>query len=242
MRTHMPISEDGTLERSIKLEVMRLIIDGLFLIHPSGFGSFAVISIWSVSSQSRQLNISTSMSTRGMIALLWSLANVRMKSSFIWILAMSQHVKQYGDCISFQCMRSFQSLSVFRSTFHNSRGSHGMQRLWLIFRMFLKGMQRRILILLDTSKPMQFIQKQKIFYIKTFLLSLCGTQSQESGNKDSRDLPLVACTMPIPVLESASISALFFQQSKELHHLRISVMSMESSIQPSMLPVWHMVY
>jgi hypothetical protein len=37
---------------------------------------------WSAYSQSGALNTSTNMSTRAMIALLWSLAHVKMKSSF----------------------------------------------------------------------------------------------------------------------------------------------------------------
>ena len=79
MRTHMLISGEETLAKSIKSEVRRLITDGLFLNHHTGFGSLGVISIWSVFSQSDASSTSTSMSTRAMIAQLWSLADVKIK-------------------------------------------------------------------------------------------------------------------------------------------------------------------
>ena len=66
MRTHMPISGEETLARSIKSEVRRLITDGLFLFHHTGFGSLGVISTWNVSFQSGASSIYTNMSTRAM--------------------------------------------------------------------------------------------------------------------------------------------------------------------------------
>src|SRR5882757_8342 len=127
MKTPMPISGEEIQGKSLRLEGRRLIIAGSFLIHVFGYGSLAVISIWSVFFQSRQSSTSTSMSTRVMTAPLWSLENVRMRSSFIWIHAMFLHAKEYGDCFSFQCMRSFQMLSVFRFTFPTSKQSLGIQ-------------------------------------------------------------------------------------------------------------------
>ena len=121
MRTHMLISGDETLARSIKSEVRKLITDGLFLIHHTGFESSGVISMWSVFSQSDASSTSTSMSIRAMITQLWSLADVKMKSSFIWIHAMFLDVKQYGDCFIFQCMKTCQMWLVSRSIFLNSR-------------------------------------------------------------------------------------------------------------------------
>src|ERR1700734_47046 len=79
MMIPMPISGDGIQERSISLEIIGLIIDGLLLIQSFGFGSSVVISIWSVFFQSRALSTSTSMSIKAMIVLLWSLGDVRMR-------------------------------------------------------------------------------------------------------------------------------------------------------------------
>ena len=128
MRTLMPTSEDETQEKSTRLEIMRLTIVGWFLIHASGFGFFAVTSTWSVFSLSRQSSTSTSMSTRVMIAQQWSLGPAWMRSSYIWICTMCLHAKEFGDCLGLTCMRSFQTLSVFRSISHDSKQSPGMQR------------------------------------------------------------------------------------------------------------------
>src|ERR1700678_2864390 len=100
MRTHMLISEEETLARNIMLGVMMLITDGPFLIHHTGYGSSDAILIWSVYFQSSALSTSTSMCTRAMIAQLWSLADVKMKSSFILIHVISLHVRQFGDYIN----------------------------------------------------------------------------------------------------------------------------------------------
>src|ERR1700734_3533374 len=108
MRIPMLMSGDGTQERSIRLEIIGLITDGLLLIQSFGSGSFAVILTWSVFFQSRALSTSTNMSIKAMIVLLWSLGDVRMRSSFIWIHVMSLHMRGYGDCFNFQCMRNIQ--------------------------------------------------------------------------------------------------------------------------------------
>ena len=93
---HMPISEDVTLERHMRLEVIKSTIDGLFPIHASGSGGFVVISTWSASSQSRPSSTFTNMSTKVMIAPLWSSDNARTRSSYIWTPVMFPPVKEFG--------------------------------------------------------------------------------------------------------------------------------------------------
>ena len=72
----MLTSGEETLEKSSKLEVKRLITDGLLLIHHIGFGNSGVILTWNVSFQSGASSTYTNMSTRAMTAPLWSLADV----------------------------------------------------------------------------------------------------------------------------------------------------------------------
>src|SRR5271156_1623464 len=103
MRIHMPISGDVIQERSTRLEIIGLIIDGLFHFQSFGSGNSAVILIWSVFFQSRDSSTYTNMSIKAMIILLWSLEDVWMRSNFIWIHVMSLHMRQYGDCLHSQC-------------------------------------------------------------------------------------------------------------------------------------------
>jgi hypothetical protein len=77
-----------------------LIIAGLFLIVLGLPGGTTAISMLSVSSQSRLLNISTSTSIKAMIALQWNLAKLRMKSSFIWMHADGSRDGQMGENLS----------------------------------------------------------------------------------------------------------------------------------------------
>src|SRR5271155_5590929 len=116
----MPILGDGTLERSIRLEVVRSIIDGWSPIHAICAGHTVVISTWSLSSQSGPSNTFTNMSTKVTIVLLWSLGGVRMKSSFIWTPATCLPVKEFGDYCASQCTRNIPTLSDFRFTFQTN--------------------------------------------------------------------------------------------------------------------------
>ena len=219
----MPTSGDETQERSIRLEIIRLIIVGWFLIHTFGFGFFAVTSAWHVFSLSRQSSISTSMSTRVMIAQQWSLGLAWIKSSSIWIHTMCLHVKEFGDCLGLTCMRSFQTLSIFRSTSHNIKQSPGFAE---IAGNWWNNRERGIPSLLHTSKPMQIhlFHMHETSSIKTSLPNLYGWTSNTDGKQELRGLLLVTCYMSMQIQESTSMFMYFSQQSKVLRHLRISVL------------------
>src|SRR5271169_2041658 len=242
----MPISEDGTQEKSTRLEVMRWTIDGWLLIHLTSSGNTAVISTWSASSQSRLSSTSTNMCTKVMIALLWSLEGVRMKSSFIWTPAMCLPVKPFGDCCALKCMRNPLTSSDFKFIFQTNSWSCGTRTV-PTFRQLLKTKGARIPLLQLTLKPMPIpiltFQQHIIFFARTFLQNLYGNLRKESGVKGrQRKLHLVECTMPIQALGNDFISIHCFVLSKVLHHLKIYDMLMELFFQPFMLPVWHEAY
>src|ERR1700734_3036934 len=134
MKIHMPISGDVIQGRSTRLEIIGLIIDGLFLFQSFGSGNSAVISIWSACFQLKDSSTYTNMPIKAMIVLLWSLGDVWMRSSFIWIHVMSLHMRQYGDCLHSQCMRNFQISIDFMFIQKTSKGLYlGKQILFQLF-------------------------------------------------------------------------------------------------------------
>src|ERR1700678_1816469 len=197
MRTHMPTSGDATPERRSRLESMRLITEMSFPFHAFGFQSFAVISTWSASSQSRQSSTSTSMSIRVTITQQWSLAHAMMKSSFIWIHTTSLPVKAYGDCSSLACMRSFLTSLDFMSIFQTSRQSLGMQQTLKLFNKWLNTKEPRTQPLLPISKPMPGILKHANYCTKTFHPNLSGIKQLSSGLQDRGVSLSDICTMLI---------------------------------------------
>src|SRR5271155_4250041 len=239
----MPISGDATPERRSRSESMRSITKMSFLFHAFGFGSFAVISTWSASSQSEQSSTSTSMSIRVTIAQQWSLAHATTKSSFIWILATSLPVKAYGDCSSLACMRSSLTSLDFMSIFQTSRQSLGMQQTLKIFNKSLNTKEPRTQPSLAISKPMPDILKHANCCIKTSHLNSSGIKKLSSGLQDRGVSLLDACTMLIQVQESASTSVLSSLLLKVLHLLRIFVVSMVGTLFPLFMQhVWQEAY
>jgi hypothetical protein len=100
LKTLIVASRDPTMVGLPWWAPKRLTIGGLFLIHLGFFGDIAATSTWSASVQSRLSSTYTSMCTKAMIALLWSLASLRMRSSSILMHAMSLHVKGFGASLS----------------------------------------------------------------------------------------------------------------------------------------------
>src|SRR5271169_1544837 len=242
----MPISEDGTQEKSTRLEVMRWTIDGWLLIHLTSSGNTAVISTWSASSQSRLSSTSTNMCTKVMIALLWSLEGVRMKSSFIWTPAMCLPVKPFGDCCALKCMRNPLTSSDFKFIFQTNSWSCGTRTV-PTFRQLLKTKGARIPLLQDTSKPIPIpiptFQQHVTFFTRTFHPNLYGVLKRGHGIQGRQSkLPLVACTMLIQALGNDFIFVHCFLLSKVQHHLNIYEVLMELSFQHFMLHVWHEAY
>jgi hypothetical protein len=103
-REHTTLSEGSSRDPTIAglpwWEPKRLTIGGLSLIHFGFSGDIATTSTWSASVQSRLSSTYTSMCTKAMIALPWSLASLRMRSSSILMHAMSLHVKGFGASLS----------------------------------------------------------------------------------------------------------------------------------------------
>src|ERR1700734_1346472 len=135
---------------------------------------------------------------------------------------MSLHMRQYGDCFNFQCMRNLQAFIDFRFICPVMRCFSGMEIQLMLLKIFQAYKEIKILCSLDISKPIKIVQRPEIFYIQTFLLNGYGVRKTRSGQKESRVMLLAACTMLILILESAFISEHFWLLSRGLHHLRIS--------------------
>src|SRR6202044_3054400 len=93
MKIHMPISGDVIQGRSTRLEIIGLIIDGLFLFQSFGSGNSAVISIWSACFQ---LNDSRYVSAHEAI---WRLFAFPMHEEFPNIYRLHVHTENQQSVV-----------------------------------------------------------------------------------------------------------------------------------------------
>jgi len=105
----------------LKFRVDRLTINRWFATLYILSESTGVILMWSLLLLSRLLRIFTNMCTRTMIILPWSLADVEIRLSNIWMYATLVAIRLYSNSISLTCRSKFSIWFAFRSIFIRSK-------------------------------------------------------------------------------------------------------------------------